>query len=168
MATRKPQFQDPQPNAGQQPTDAASLAAGGADDEAAQFEPLAFLASVDSQIMAVKRDLEKLLDNLCRQGADVRVQASQDANIAGVGIGVAGPTATACAPGDPVLEVYTLTAESHGDLCTRLASVIDNQALADHELPMNVVHTGPIRAQQHDMRLRPAPGGAGGLDASGE
>lgn len=163
MATDHPwgPFRDPDDSA-QQPeaTGVPGPASPNATHEAEAFEAQAFLASVDSQIMAVKAELDKLLDRLCQHGGGVRAQAVQDANITGVGIGVAGTEAMArAAPGDPVLEVYTLAPEPHDTLCERLASVAGMPALADRAFPMHAVHTGPIHARQHGMRLRPAPGG---------
>lgn len=164
MATDQPQqgFQDPTPDHPWQQEQPAQATSAASVEAFAPFEPQAFLAGVDAQVLAVKRELEQLLHSLCRHDAGVSAQAAQEeANIAGVGISVAGPASTACAPGDPVLEVYTLQAEPHVQLCSRLSAVIGDATLAQRDFPMQVVHTGVIRAQQqHRQRLRPAPGGS--------
>lgn len=168
MATKKTQqgeFQDPSPNEDQQPLtdDLSGYEAPEADNamenEAVEAETDAFLAGVDSQVMAVKAELEKLLCSLCQEADGVQSQAMHDANIVGVGIGLSGASSATIAPGDPVLEVYTLEPESHADLRARLASVVGVSALADGEFPIKAVHTGVVDAQPHRMRLRPAPGG---------
>ena len=168
MATKKPQseFQAPNPDDEQhtrasddlsgfeEPTSENAL-----EGEAVEYETEAFVSGVDSQILAVKAELEKLLGSLSQDTDSVQSQAAQDANITGVGIGVSSPSSTTGAPGDPVLEVYTLEPESHADLRARLAAVAGVSALADSDFPIKAVHTGVIDAQPHRMRLRPAPGG---------
>ncbi|MBS0392512.1 MAG: hypothetical protein KGM60_04275 [Comamonadaceae bacterium] len=167
MATKKShsEFQEPHAGVGQEgmSSDLAGFEAPDDDNamesEAVASETEAFLSGVDSQIMAVKSDLEKLLTGLSREADGVQSQAAQDANITGVGVGVGDGQSVAGAPGDPVLEVYTLEPESNGELRDRLASVAGVSALADSDFPIKAVHTGVIDAQPHRMRLRPAPGG---------
>ncbi|MBS0293289.1 MAG: hypothetical protein JSS01_12340 [Proteobacteria bacterium] len=167
MATKKSQseFQDPHAGSGQESmsSDLSGFDAPDEDNamgsEAVASETEAFLSGVDSQIMAVKSDLEKLLSGLSREADGVQSQAALDANITGVGVGVGDGESVAGAPGDPVLEVYTLEPESNGELRDRLASVAAISALADSDFPIKAVHTGVIDAQPHRMRLRPAPGG---------
>ena len=169
MATRKSQseYQDPNPDDGQQkqmsPSDLSGYEAPDSDNaleaEAAESETEAFLSGVDSQLLAVKTELEKLLGSLSDEEEGVQSQAAQDANITGVGIGVGDGESVAGSPGDPVLEVYTLEPESGGELRARLAAAAGVSALADSDFPIKAVHTGVIDAQPHRMRLRPAPGG---------
>jgi hypothetical protein len=167
MATKKSQseFQEPDTYE-QQPESSGDLSgyeAPGLDNsmetEAVESETEAFLSGVDSQIMAVKTELEKLLGSISDEADGVQSQSAQDANITGVGIGVGDGESVAGSPGDPVLEVYTLEPESAGELRARLASVAGISALADSDFPIKAVHTGVIDAQPHRMRLRPAPGG---------
>lgn len=167
MATKKSQseFQEPGSGDGQPGTsgELSSYEAPGSDDamaaEAAESEVEAFLSGVDSQILSVKAELEKLLASISGEETGAQSQAAMDANIVGVGIGLGDGTSMAGSPGDPVLEVYTLEPESAGELCARLASVAGISALADSDFPIHAVHTGVIDAQSHRMRLRPAPGG---------
>lgn len=167
MATKKSQseFQEPDSGDGQAETsgELSGYEAPGSDEamaaEAAESEVEAFLSGVDSQILSVKMELEKLLASISGEETGAQSQAAMDANIVGVGIGLGDGTSTAGSPGDPVLEVYTLEPESAGDLCARLASVAGISALADSDFPIHAVHTGVIDAQPHRMRLRPAPGG---------
>ena len=129
--------------------------------EAADAEIDSFMAGIDSQIMSVKAEIEKLLGSGAGESRDLQAQEVMDANIVGVGIGLGGGTSMSSshAPGDPVLEVYTIEPESVGETRARLASVAGVQALASSDFPLHVVHTGIIDAQPHRMRLRPAPGG---------
>ena len=167
MATKKSpsEFQDPHADNGQEgmASDLSGFEAPDDDNamgsEAVESETEAFLSGVDSQVMAVKSELEKLLTGLSRESDGVQSQAALDANITGVGVGVGDGESVAGAPGDPVLEVYTLEPESNGELRGRLASVAGVSALSDGDFPIKAVHTGVIDAQPHRMRLRPAPGG---------
>ena len=129
--------------------------------EAADAEIDSFMAGIDSQILSVKAEIEKLLAGGAGESRDLQAQEVMDANIVGVGVGLGGGTSmcSSHAPGDPVLEVYVIEPESVGETRARLASVAGVQALADSDFPLHVVHTGIIDAQPHRMRLRPAPGG---------
>ena len=138
------------------PGDGDVLAAEGVDAEVASF-----MAGVDSQILAVKVEIEKLLAVGAGEAVGLQAQEVMDANIVGVGIGLGNGTSASAShgPGDPVLEVYTIEPESANETRARLASVAGVQALADSDFPLHVVHTGIVDAQPHRMRLRPAPGG---------
>jgi len=167
MATKKSQSEFQEPNSDDKQQEASGDLSGyeppGSDEamsvEAADAEAESFLSGVDSQILSVKAELEKLLASMTGEAAGAQSQASMDSNIVGVGIGLGDGTSVSGSPGDPVLEVYTLEPESAGELCARLASVAGVSALADSDFPIHVVHTGVIDAQPHRMRLRPAPGG---------
>jgi len=167
MATRKThtEFQAPGTEDGQQGSSSEPSGYevpdedGSMEMEAVESETEAFLSGVDSQIMAVKSELEKLLGSLSDEADGAQSQAAMDANITGVGIGLGDGESVSGSPGDPVLEVYTLEPESGGELRARLASVAGVSALADSDFPIKAVHTGVIDAQPHRMRLRPAPGG---------
>lgn len=119
----------------------------------------AFISGVDSGILEAKAALEKLLAYTSGESDGPQSQAAMDANIVGVGIGLGDGNSAAAAPGDAVLEVYTLERESIGELRARLAAVTGASAFADSDIPIHAVHTGVIDAQSHRMRLRPAPGG---------
>jgi len=129
--------------------------------EAADADIDAFMSGVDSQILAVKAEIEKLLGSGAGESRDAQTQELMDANIVGVGIGLGNGTSTSSnhPPGEPVLEVYTVEPESARETRARLASIAGVLALADSDFPIHVVHTGIIDAQPHRMRLRPAPGG---------
>lgn len=126
--------------------------------EAAQADAEGYLANVDSQVMSVKLELEKLLAAIATESVGVQSQDMRDANIVGVGIGL-GEGASGGPPGEPVLEVYTIEPESASQVTARLASVAGISALAADDFPINVVTTGVVDAFQHRMRLRPSPGG---------
>ena len=169
MATRKSQSEFQAPGHAPAPENETSPNAGydapGSDDamaaEAGDAQVDTFLAGVDAQVMSAKAQVEKLLASLSGESVGAQAQEAMDANITGVGIGLGNGDAasTQGAPGDPVLVVYTLEPESVGEVKARLASVTGVSALADEDLPMQVVHTGVIDAQPHRMRLRTAPGG---------
>jgi hypothetical protein len=129
--------------------------------EAADAEVDSFIAGIDSQIMSVKSEIEKLLGAGAGDTMSLQAQDVMDANIVGVGIGLGGSSSSMgrYAPGDPVLEVYTIEPESADETRARLASAAGVMALASSDFPLHVVHTGIIDANQHRMRLRPAPGG---------
>lgn len=132
----------------------AAQAAGEGDAEAASF-----MAGADSQLLAAKAELEKLLGDIASQGECVQSQAAMDANIVGVGIGVGDGSHPGSAPGDPVLEVYTIEPEAPAETCARLAAATGVHALASSDFPIHTVTTGIIDVTQHRMRLRPAPSG---------
>lgn len=127
--------------------------------EAGETEASQFLAGVDSNLMAAKAEIEKLLGGIAARGEGLQSQEAMDANLSGVGIGVGDGSSPAVAPGDPVLEVYTIEREAPSETRARLASAAGVQALSDSDFPMQCVCTGIIDAFQHRMRLRPAPGG---------
>ena len=167
MATKKSQNEFQNPDSGDNPQESSGDLSGyeapdsdnTMETEAVEAETEAFLSGVDSQLLAVKTELEKLLTSISNEAAGVQSQTAMDANITGVGIGLGDGASSAGSPGDPVLEVYTLEPESDGELRARLASVAGVSALADSDFPIKAVHTGVIDAQPHRMRLRPAPGG---------
>ena len=127
--------------------------------DAAQAEADSYLAGVDGQLLAAKAEIEKLLAGLAGERGGLQSQAAMDANIVGVGIGLGEGGAAGGVPGDPVLEVYTIEPEAHGETRARLASAAGVQALAASDFPLHVVRTGIVDAFQHRMRLRPSPGG---------
>ncbi len=131
------------------------------DAEAADAEIDAFMSGLDSQILSVKAEIEKLLATGAGESLGPQSQDVMDANIVGVGIGWGSGTTLqpGQVPGEPVLEVYTIERESASDTRARLASIAGVQALAGSDFPLHVVHTGIIDAQPHRMRARPAPGG---------
>ena len=167
MATKKSQseYQPPggddaaPPPARAEQSEYESPNADDAMSAAADAEVEAFISGVDSGILEAKAELEKLLASTSGDSEGPQSQAAMEANIVGVGIGLGDGTACAAAPGDAVLEVYTLEPESVGELRARLASVTGASAFADSDVRIHAVHTGVVDAQSHRMRLRPAPGG---------
>ena len=167
MATKKSQseYQPPgsddaaPPPARAEQSEYESPSADDAMSAAADAEVEAFISGVDSGILAAKAELEKLLADTSGESDGPQSQAAMEANIVGVGIGLGDGTSAAAAPGDAVLEVYTLEPESTAELRARLASVTGASAFADSDVPIHAVHTGVVDAQSHRMRLRPAPGG---------
>ena len=167
MATRsRNQFQTPgtTDEAPVNPENPEFVAPDGGDilsAEAADAAIDAFIAGVDSQLLAVKAEIEKLLASGAGESVGPQAQEVMDANIVGVGIGLGNGTSMSAShmPGDPVLEVYTIEPESANETRARLASIAGVQALASADFPLHVVHTGIVDAQPHRMRLRPAPGG---------
>lgn len=161
------QFQSPGDDPTESPVEPgeSSFEAPGSDDamaaEASDAQVDAFLAGVDSNVLAAKAEIEKLLDSMTGEDMAVQSQEALDANIVGVGIGLGDDDMTSSfrAPGDPVLVVYTMEPQSVAETKARLASVAGVSALADEDFPLQVVHTGIVDAQSHRMRLRPAPGG---------
>jgi len=135
--------------------------ADGAPADSADLAVESFLAGIDSQIMAVKAEIEKLLADGAGESRSLQTQEVMDANIVGVGIGLDNGTSVTPghAPGDPVLEVYTIEPESAQETCARLASVAGVSALSASDFPVRVVRTGIVDALAHRMRARPAPGG---------
>lgn len=104
------------------PGDLSGYEAPGPDDamaaEAAQSEVEAFLSGVDSQILSVKGELEKLLASTSGgEATRAQSQAAMDCNIVGVGIGLGNGTSMAGSPGDPVLEVFTRSNPSRLENC---------------------------------------------------
>ncbi|MDC6169364.1 hypothetical protein [Paucibacter sp. XJ19-41] len=152
----------PQPNTGEtsssvsefeSPEGEFALAA-----DAAEAEAESYLTGVDSQLLAAKSEIEKLLGHLAAQTDGPVSQAAMDANIVGVGIGL-GSGESGGIPGEPVLEVYTIEKQSPADMQAKLASAVGVSALASSDFPIHMVQTGIVDAFQHRMRLRPAPGG---------
>jgi hypothetical protein len=168
MVTRRtrPQYEEPPDKPGpdqgedpntefEPPSDASALAV-----EAGDAELQSFLSQVDSQLLAAKTEIEKMLATTAASAEAAGIQSDEAmyANVVGVGIGM-GDISSSAVPGEPTLEVYTIEPTTESECKARLASAAGVSALADSEFPMNVVHTGIIDAQPHRMRMRPAPGG---------
>ena len=138
------------------PGDTASVLA-----EAADAEIESYIANVDSQILAAKAEIEKLLGYSAGSRASAMSDESIASNIVGVGIGLGdGNTAYGSgSPGDPVLELYTIEPEPAGNTLARMAAAVGISALASGDFPVNVVPTGIIEAYPHRFRDRPAPCG---------
>lgn len=152
----------PENTGGESPAEFESPAGGDVmSADAADAEIDTFMAGVDGQLLAAKAQLEQMLGSFAGDGLAAQSQEMMDSNLAGVAIGLGDGSSLASgrAPGDPVLEVYTIEPDSPAEMRARLAAVAGVSALADSDFPMKVVHTGLIDAQPHRMRLRPAPGG---------
>lgn len=84
-------------------------------------------------------------------------------NVVGVGIGHASPVTgfatSAAPPGAPALNVYIVEPVPEPRVREVLATELGVEAVADKEVPLQIVVTGEISAQPHAFRLRPAPGG---------
>lgn len=127
--------------------------------DAADAAVSVFLETVDSQILAAKTEIEKLLADLSTDAEGAQSQAAREANLVGAGIGISDGSIPGALPGEPVLEVYTIEAESSDAIKARLASTLGTAALAQNDFPLHSVRTGVIDAFPHRFRLRPAPGG---------
>jgi hypothetical protein len=150
----------PSPSPGANMADGEFEAPGSGDTlDASSADAENYLAGVDSQILAAKAEIEKLLGSLAAERNGLQSQAALDANIVGVGIGFGNHMNNGGTPGDPVLEVYTIEHESPMETRGRLASAAGVQALSSSDFPVHVVRTGIVDAYQHRMRLRPSPGG---------
>ena len=167
---RQPQYESPDisdPASGEQPGGAEFAEYEVPGDEramslaASDTEVESFLLGVDSQLMAAKLELEKLLDSVHSRGLGIQSEESLATNIVGVGVGLgSGRTDFGDAdPGDPVLEIYTIEPEAPREAKARLAAAAGVSAMASDDFPVHVVHTGIIDAYPHRFRERPAPGG---------
>jgi hypothetical protein len=127
--------------------------------DAAEEEFSSFMAGIDDQILAVKADIETLLSDLSTVNEGVQSEATREANVVGVGIGISDGSIPGAFPGEPALVVYTIEPETPESLKERLASALDNSALADGDFPLQTVRTGLIDAYPHRFRVRPSPCG---------
>lgn len=127
--------------------------------DTAQAEAETFLAGVDSQLLAAKDQIEKLLAQLATESDGVQSRAAMESNIVGVGIGLGEDARHGGPPGEPVLEIYTIEPEAANETRARVASAAGVEALSAADFPVQVVHTGIIDAYAHRMRLRPSPCG---------
>lgn len=87
-------------------------------------------------------------------GADLRSQQI----IVGVGIGSTEDVGDAD-PGTPCLIVYTSEPLGRQNAASYAASAFNVDSLDSEDVPLKVIHTGPIDAYAHRFRLRPAPAG---------
>ena len=123
------------------------------------------VGSADEKIVQLKAEVEQVL--VARKPVSVSAMAAEEAyvgvdNIVGVGVGTPERDFESIGnegPGGQVLNVYV--AEPAGMEEVR-AAVFDGfgvQAVGDDRVPVNVICTGPIDAQPHRHKARPAPGG---------
>lgn len=107
-----------------------------------------------------------LEDQLCKHSEEINAAgfAEQDAfdgakNIVGVGIGEAEDANDATEPGAPVLNVFLAEPASGEEVRRMMVDSMGVQAASDDSFPVNPIITGPIDADSHRFRIRPAPGG---------
>jgi hypothetical protein len=123
------------------------------------------LAEVDSDLLALKSEIEQSLIASTRAfaAAETSVQEAGGSNIVGVGIGFPEPSSILsglsanAVPGKLSLNVYTIDTLSPDQLLAEVASVAGTRALS--EMSINQIPTGHIDALNQRARFRPAPGG---------
>jgi len=79
-------------------------------------------------------------------------------NIVGVGFG-RGESASGAEPGAATLNVYVAEPVDVEKVRATLVDTVGVKAASNDAAPINVVVTGPIEAQTHQFRIRPAPPG---------
>ena len=81
-------------------------------------------------------------------------------NILGVGLGFAEEDPSpGCDPGSPAVNLYVAEPCSVDEAKAAVVDSMGVAAASSDDVPVNVVVTGPIDAQPHRFRIRPAPGG---------
>jgi hypothetical protein len=120
--------------------------------------PEAMTAGLSAQLLDARSSLE---DALRQQATSSGVQSIEAATsdvgmIQGVGIGLGEPGSGV--PGEPTLAVFVTESTSSIDQIRSV--VVDGLGVqAAGDLPISVHASGPLEAQSHRFRIRPAPGG---------
>lgn len=126
------------------------------DDEA--------LTADDDLIAQVKQQIEDQLCTSESHASSIEAESMCEGvgSIVGVGFGMAEEDSCCTLdvePGAPVLNVYVMEQIETKDVESILVNEIGAEAAGDERVPVNVIVTGPIEAQPHRFRIRPAPGG---------
>ena len=145
------EFEEPNP-------DGASETA--EDSDAGSYE----LADFDDSLLELHQSVESFLAQ--PRESDSGSQAlAEDAyegagNVVGVGLGTEeGDLMSGAPPGTPALNVYVVEPTSGDDVRAALTNSMGISAASSDDVPINVIVTGPIEANSHRFRIRPAPGG---------
>jgi hypothetical protein len=114
----------------------------------------------------VQQQLVAQVQSMNAGGGAQAFEAYQDAgNIVGVGLGVAEGPGSGGEPGGVGLNVYVVEPTSASEVrsvlanSTGIAAVTHTDESGTYDVPINVIVTGVIDAQQHRWRERPAPCG---------
>lgn len=119
--------------------------------------------AASQQVMEAKQQVEAFLGSAAGvQAASAFSAGGGGTNIVGVGIGSAkvdNAQIAAEGPGTATLNLYVAEPVGQEEVRAALYDSAGVTAAADDAMPVNVVVTGPIDAQAHRFRDRPAPGG---------
>lgn len=131
--------------------------------EADEYED--FGIAFDESLIQAKSEIETQLAQLTSEGLSSEAFNAEDVseganNIVGVGLGEAADTfSSGLVPGDPALNIYVAEEMSVEEVKSLLAGSMGVSAASDDSLPVNVIVTGVIEAQNHRRRYRPSPCG---------
>jgi len=134
-------------------------AAGGESEETAAAELGAFgvTAALKEMFDTVEKHLMRRADE-SDGSALAAEELAGSGNIVGVGFGYSEPGAPA-EPGAVSLNVYVAEPADADKVRAAMADAMGIKAASDDAAPINVIVTGPIVAQTHTFRLRPAAPG---------
>lgn len=119
----------------------------------------------DDNILQVKEDIETQLARLTfeegvAEAVDVEAATEGTNNIVGVGLGAAEDDfSPGLSPGVPSLNVYVAEAVSVDEVKSLLVDSMGVSAASSDDIPVNVIVTGVIEAQNHRRKYRPSPCG---------
>lgn len=118
-------------------------------------------SGVDEKLVQIKADVENQLARMVGSSSAQDLYAAQGtSNIVGVGLGTAeDPTRLTAEPGAMGLNIYVVEPTSVDAVKAALVDSMGISAASSDDVPVNVIVTGVIDAQQHRFRMRPAPGG---------
>jgi len=117
--------------------------------------------SVDENLLEVFESVENQLLKQAyeEEGSALAAEAYEGTgNIVGVGIGISEDNLD-LEPGTACLNVYVAEPMSYDETKAVIVDSMGVSAASSEEMPVNVVVTGPIDAQPHRFKIRPAPGG---------
>lgn len=117
----------------------------------------------DDAILQCKTQIEEHLCSSAAHAEGIEVESFEGAgNIVGVGVGVAEEDSCCTLgvdPGAPVLNVYVTEAVRPDEVQSVLVDSMGVKAAGGDDVPVNMIVSGPIEAQPHRFKIRPAPGG---------
>ncbi len=132
--------------------------------EAATMTESEEYSEFDDRLLQIKSDLEQ---QLCQRASDeageIQVESALEGagNIQGVGLGYAEDEdlGLETEPGAPSLLVYVAEPVSVDEVKSALVDSMGISAASSDDVPVSVIVSGIIEAQNHRAKIRPAPGG---------
>ncbi|WP_019507846.1 hypothetical protein [Pleurocapsa sp. PCC 7319] len=135
------------------------------EDADADLESEDLYFGFDDSILQMKGDIETCLAQLTSEeetaeAVDAEAATEGANNIVGVGLGVAEDDfSPGLAPGVPALNIYVAEAISVEEVKSLLVDSMGVSSASSDDIPVNVIVTGVIEAQNHRRKYRPTPCG---------
>jgi hypothetical protein len=116
---------------------------------------------IPENLVQMKAEIASQLARMVGSASAQELYSAQGmGNIVGVGLGTSeSPASLSAEPGSTGLNIYVVEPTSIDEVKAVLVDSMGVSAASSDNVPVNVIVTGIIDAQQHRFKMRPAPGG---------